>query len=201
MKNNENIKKKINIKISLPILAIVLVLILIFGGVSVFSKSKKENKAQIVTISTLEKVIDISNISTFETIYNGVARVYDKKDTDKIDYYVSYESKVQSGFDVKKVKVEMDKEKKTIVVTLPEIELTDVTVDISSLDYIFMDDKAESDTVSAEAYKKCIEDAEEKVKSQNQVADLAKENAVNFIKAVTEPFVEQFDNDYQLVIE
>ncbi len=76
-----------------------------------------------------------------------------------------------------------------------------MTVDIGSLDYIFMDDKAESDIVSAEAYKKCIEDAEEKVKSQNQIADLAKENAVNFIKAVTEPFVEQLGDDYQLVIE
>ena len=32
----------------------------------------------------------------------------------KIDYYISYESKVQSGFDVKKVKVDMDKEKKIV---------------------------------------------------------------------------------------
>lgn len=201
MKDNENVKKKINIKISLPILAIVLVLILIFGGFSIFSKSKKENKAQIVTISTLEKVIDISNISTFETIYNGVVRVYNEKNTDKIDYYISYESKVQSGFDIKKVKVEMDEEKKSIIVTLPKIELTDVTVDISSLDYIFMNEKAKNDEAYAGAYKKCVEDAKEKVKSQNQVADLAKENAVNFIKAVTEPFVEQLGDDYKLVIE
>ena len=52
-------------------------------------------------------------------------------------------------------------------------------------------EKAENDEAYAGAYKKCVEDAKEKVKSQNQVADLAKENAVNFIKAVTEPFLKK----------
>lgn len=195
------LKKKTKRKILLSIFTVLLLLIFILSMIVYHNRPQNNKESNVITKSTIEKIINTSDVSTFETIYNGVVRVYNEKNTDKIDYYISYESKVQSGFDVKKVKVDMDKEKKIVKVTLPEIKLTDVTVDIGSLDYIFMDDKAETDTVSAEAYKKCTEDAKEKVKSQDEVADLAKENAANFIKAVTEPFVEQLGDEYQLVIE
>lgn len=195
------LKKKTKRKILLSIFTVLLLLIFILSMIVYHNRPQNNKESNVITKSTIEKIINTSDVSTFETMYNGVVRVYNEKNTDKIDYYISYESKVQSGFDIKKVKVEMDEEKKSVIVTLPKIELTDVTVDISSLDYIFMNEKAENDEAYAGAYKKCVEDAKEKVKSQNQVADLAKENAVNFIKAVTEPFVKQLGDDYKLVIE
>ena len=195
------LKKKTKRKILLSIFTVLLLLIFILSMIVYHNRPQSNKESNVITKSTIEKIINTSDVSTFETMYNGVVRVYNEKNTDKIDYYISYESKVQSGFDIKKVKVEMDEEKKSVIVTLPKIELTDVTVDISSLDYIFMNEKAKNDEAYAGAYKKCVEDAKEKVKSQSQVADLAKENAVNFIKAVTEPFIEQLGDDYQLVIE
>lgn len=47
------------------------------------------------------KMVDVSDMSTFEAIYNGIAEVENEADPTQIDYYVSYEAKVKAGFDLK----------------------------------------------------------------------------------------------------
>ena len=46
-----------------------------------------------------------------------------------------------------------------------------------------------------------ILDVKEEVETQEAILTLAKQNAVNIIKALTSPIVEQLDAEYQLVIE
>ena len=46
-----------------------------------------------------------------------------------------------------------------------------------TLDYIFLDDKANTATVSAEAYKACQEDVNAESEKQSQILDLAHQNA------------------------
>ena len=73
-------------------------------------------------------------------------------------------------------------------------------MDIASLDYIFENSKANTETVSEEAYKKCIEDVTNDSSSEDAIYELAEQNAQNIVEALLSPFVEQLDSEYQLEI-
>ena len=161
---------------------------------------KRDSIPEIISKSTLEKVINVSDLSTFEAIYNGIASVANEEKPENIDYYVSYEAKVKAGIDFEKVNLEVNEDERIITVTLPEVKITDVNVDIASLDYIFMNKKANTETVSAQAYKKCIEDVTNESNSTTAIYELAKQNARNIVEALIKPFIEQSDSEYELKI-
>lgn len=47
-----------------------------------------DSEAEVLTVSTLSKIIEISDLSTYRTMYNGVAQAMDEKSPDKVDYYM-----------------------------------------------------------------------------------------------------------------
>jgi hypothetical protein len=161
----------------------------------------KKSEPTIISKATLEKVINVSDLSTFEAIYNGVAAVANEENPENIDYYVSYEAKVKAGIDFELVEVEVNETDKVITVTLPEVKITDVDVDIASLDYIFMNNKANTQTVSEQAYKKCIKDVTKESNSTDEIYESARQNARNIVEALISPFVEQLDSEYKLEIK
>ena len=59
----------------------------------------EEAEPEVVTISTLERIVDVSELSTFTAVYNGVAQVPSADKPEEISYYVSYEAKVNAGLD------------------------------------------------------------------------------------------------------
>lgn len=186
----------------LMMIAIAVVIIFVATlSVKVVLSISREDAPEIITKSTLEKIVHISDLSTFESVYNGIAKVMNEKKPDKVDYYVSYEAKVKAGFDVERVELEVDDAIKVISVTIPEIKITGIDVDIASLDYIFMNDKANESTVSEQAYKKCIEDVENESSSENAIYTLAGKNAKDVITALINPFIEQLDDDYELTVK
>lgn len=178
--------------------AVILVLVLIF---LLLGKTEKDDKKEIITESTLEKIIDASNLSTYEAVYNGIARVPNKKNDKKMDYYVSYEAKVKAGIDFEKVKISVDGKEKKISITVPEVEITDTNVDITTLDFIFENKKAETETVTQEAYKAAIKDVKKEITDKDALYTLAADNAQNVIEALVKPFVKQLDNEYTLEIK
>ena len=186
------------LKLLLAILLVVIVIAVLLIGTKVASR---KSEPEIISKSTLERIINVSDLSTFEAVYNGVAKVMNEKKPENVDYYVSYNAKVKAGLDFEKIDLEIDREEKIITVKLPEIKITDVNVDITSLDYIFMNDKDITETVSAQAYKKCIEDVTNESSNEDAIYTLAEQNAHNIIEALIKPFVEQLDEEYQLVIK
>lgn len=165
-------------------------------------KSSAVSPPEVITVSTLEKIINVKELSTFTAVYNGIASVGDTDENDKQpDYYVSYEARVKAGIVMDDIQIAVDNNNKVITVTLPKVEITEINVDISSLDFIFYNLKANTSSVTQEAYKACEDDAKEEVETQEAILTLAKQNAVNIIKALTSPIVEQLDAEYQLVIE
>lgn len=204
---NEDSKKGVgksavvfNKKILFPVLAVILLAIIIFAFVLIGSSSRK-SEPSIVSSSTLEKIINVSDLSTFEAIYNGVAKVMNEDNNQDVDYYVSYNAKVKAGIDFEQVDISVDDEEKVISVKLPEIKITDITVDIESLDYIFINASANTSTVSEKAYKKCIEDVTTESKREEAIYDLAKQNAHNIVQALISPFVNSLDTEYKLEID
>lgn len=199
---NEQIKKKDSMKIKeLVIIAIVVIIVVIFSASLIVKITSKKSEPEIITKANLEKIIKVSDLSTFEAVYNGIAKAMNEKKSEECDYYVSYDAKVKAGIDFEKVDISIDNEKKIIIVKLPKIKITDVNVDITSLDYIFINDKANTSTVSEEAYKKCIEDVEKEIDSENEIYELAKQNAHNIVEALINPFVEQLDSEFKLEID
>ena len=194
-------RQKVGKKKSLLLVVFVVVLAVIIAAGVFFFMSSSKPEPEIISQSTLEKIINVSDLSTFEAVYNGIAKVENEEDPEEIDYYVSYDAKVKAGIDFEKVDIAVDNENKIITVTVPEIKITDVNVDIASLDYIFFNDKANTATVSEEAYKKCIEDVKNESNNETAIYELADQNAHNIINALINPFVEQLDAEYELIID
>ena len=74
-------------------------------------------------------------------------------------------------------------------------------MDITSLDYIFINDKKNGSSISQEAYKACEEDAQSESEKEEAIFELAKQNAENIVRALIEPFMEQLDSAYTLDID
>ncbi len=195
---SEEGKKLIQLPLK-EIIALVVVVAIIVVVVVALKATKKEPKKEIITESSLREIINVSELSTHETVYNGVAKAVDS-DGD-ILYYVSYDARVEAGFDFEQIEITVDNENKKITVIIPEIKITDTTVDIESMDYIFVDDKANTGTVSQEAYKLCIADVQAESASQNAIFELAEQNAKNVVEALVKPFIEQQDAEYTLEIK
>ncbi len=201
--NKKKAKQKFLKQMSLAVGVILLALLI--AGLSVFIAGRmSKNKAdlsQVITVSTLEKVINVSELSTFTAVYNGIAQVMNPENTEKTDYYVSYEAQVNAGFDFEKIRIEVDDASKFITIVVPKIYITDINVDISSLDFIFYNSKANGSTVTQEAFKACEADVQAEAAQNQAILELAQQNAVNVVKALVSPFVEQLYADYQLQVE
>lgn len=200
MEEKENPKSK-RIKFKHIAVLFVIIAVIITALMIKIKIFNKKSEPTIISKATLEKVINVSDLSTFEAIYNGVAAVANEEKPENIDYYVSYEAKVKAGIDFELVEVEVNETDKVITVTLPEVKITDVDVDIASLDYIFMNNKANTQTVSEQAYKKCIKDVTKESNSTDEIYESARQNARNIVEALISPFVEQLDSEYKLEIK
>lgn len=176
------------------LLAVVIVLFALFqvGGT-------KEHEAEVTVVSTLERIINVSDLSTFTAVYNGIAEVPNERNPDKVDYYVSYEARVEAGIDFSAVEISM--ENGVITVDIPNVKINDIIVDISSLDFIFFNNKANQSTVTQQAFKACEEDARTESESQEAILELAQQNASNIVTALVKPMIDQLGEGYSLVVE
>ena len=185
-----------------PLMLAAAVLILIVIALMWFQvKGNKPQEAEVSTSSTLEKIIEISDLDTFTSVYNGIAAVMNEKNPDKVDYYVAYKAQVYAGIDFEQVNVEVDEETKKIMIRLPDAKINNVDVDESSLDFMFFNDNANTTAVTAQALKACEEDVGIESAQENAIFELAQENAENIVKALTVPIVEQWEEGYEIEVE
>lgn len=170
-------------------------------GISLNSKDSNDGSEKVLTKQTLMKIVNVSELSTSTSIYNGVAKVMNEKKPEKVDYYVSYEAKVAAGIDFDKIEITVDPDEKKIVIKLPEAKITNIDVDVASMDFIFVDKRANKSTVTETALKACEADVDAESREQSAILDLAQQNAVNVATALVKPFVEQLDEEYTLTVE
>ena len=114
---------------------------------------------------------------------------------------LSYKATVDAGIDLDQVNITMNEETKTVTVKIPEVRITDSTVDIKTMDFIFYNDKSNTSSITQEAYAACEADVDEETEKHDAILALAHQNAVNVIKALVSPFIEQAGPDYTLVVE
>ncbi|MDE7312798.1 MAG: DUF4230 domain-containing protein [Eubacterium sp.] len=190
------------------IFLIVILLLLIWMLWRHFENGSHKNQELTLTetSSKLEKVLKISELSTYQVTFNGVANVTDADE--QLLYHVAYKAKVRIGIDMEDITVSAEdiknpdspaEGKKKIIVALPPVEIADVDVDPGSLDYIFIDSSADTPDVSITALPACKKDAEADCQSNALLFELARDNAVNTVEALMRPFLVQ-NKDYELEI-
>lgn len=148
----------------------------------------------IITKSTLTDVIKISQISTYQMTYNGVAKKV-KKGEKKAAYLVNYEANIKAGVDMRKIEI-MSIEDNKISIKLPAIEIEEPNVDMQKLDYIFYDKSEDKEGVTNEAYKLAVNDAKTETKNNKAIKKLAEDNLKRLLKALIDPLIEENGNKY-----
>ena len=169
----------------LLIIFAILILISIYEIICKF----QEKKFTITAQSSLEKIIEISELSTIEYTYNAIATKYkdNVQDENNVEYYVSYEGIVTVGIDFNAIKIEPNEEEKKIVITLPEVEKHDILVNMGTMEYIYVKNAKEQDKISQEAYLLCKEDLKNRVSKEVDIEKNARENAISAVEALFEP--------------
>ena len=182
----------------------ILLAVLVVGAVAWFTADRQARQerdpAEIITETTLKQIINVSELSTFTAVYNGIAEVASGEDPEQVDYYVSYEARVDAGVDFEGVDIAVDHEAKEVTITLPEVTITQANVDIASLDFIFYNPAANTATITQEAFRACEADVEAECRRQRDIYELAEQNAENVLRALVSPILEQLDGDYVLTI-
>ena len=187
-----------------PLIAVgiaVLILLLVIAAICLFPQKTENETPKIITTASLSKIIKESELSTSTAIYNGVAEVYNEKNPKKVDCHVAYHAKVSAGIDFGEVKIEVDNEGKTVSITIPEVHITNIDVDVGTMDFMFENPKADASAFTAKALKACEEDVKEESAQQTAITDLARQNAVNAITGWTKPFIDDVDHSYMLIVK
>lgn len=186
------------------LLVLPIVAMLIVGLVSFLPRgSRKPAKRQRTTIteSSLQKVLNVSDLSTVEFRYGSVTQATDKKGKPK--YYVTYNGTVQVGVDFSEIakSISVDSEVKTITVTVPKPKVLSTNVNVDTLDYIFVKEKYNKTGLTDEALKLCKQDLTNELNHNTEIFDIAKENASNAISQLLEPWLNQADGEYTIVVK
>ena len=79
-------KRRLPWKVRMIFCLIILIVLIVMGLAVYMYLSNLRKKPEIITEVNLQKVVNVSNLSTFEANYDGVATVMNEKDPDKVDY-------------------------------------------------------------------------------------------------------------------
>lgn len=183
------------------IAAAICVVVLLVAGFVIHGQNE-EGKIATITASSLKKMIEISELSTLEYTYNAVATKYydDEEETeDNIKYHVAYEGTIKAGISFDEV--DIDIEDKLITITIPDVKVLDVNVNMGTMEYIFAKEKYETEKVSVEAYKLCKEDLNKRAENEKILFETAHDNAVSAVEAMFMPWIESVEDEYTVEIK
>lgn len=183
------------------LLAAILVIALLVGGIIYQQSTQTNTDPQIDITITLEKIVKTSDLSTSVFKYDGIVEIPNPKKPTNIDYYIYYSASVYAGIDFSQIQFKEDKEKKTITAILPEVQINDTVVEPESLDFMFMNKKADDVSVTTTALTACETDIQRECTSESALLEVARLNTENVIRALAEPVIEQVCEGYTLVIE
>lgn len=177
------------------IIPIAAAVVLIVAAANLFGPGivKKIGGENVITASRLGKAINISQLSTAEFVYNGVAEKHEAENPQNIECYIAYNANVKVGIEMEEVTFTIDEENKTVTPVLPEIEINIAALDENSLSYI----PRNPDIPLKEVITICKEDAVSEANNSKQLYQTAQENLQAVIEALLTPLLE--DAGYSIV--
>lgn len=135
-------------------------------------------------ISTqLEKMVNISDLTTARVVYNGVAEKVD--DNGDVVCHVYYEATIDVSINLKDIIFKEDKRNKKIYPIIPELVLGRPIVDSSSIDFF----EEKPDISLSEVIAICEEDALSEIGSASGIFATAEGNLQLTVEALTQPLI------------
>lgn len=187
-KNNRNFRTKDSIvrRVGYIVLGIAIIIfsISILIRLNAIFSSNREN---ILTSSSLLDVVDVSELSTAQFTYNGIAEVYKDKEKKEVTCYIRYNSVVKAGINMEDIRFEVDNEEKIVNVFIPQVTITANIVDTKSISFI-----PENTNINlSDAIKVCENDAEKEANENAELKKIAKENLESTIRALLIPLLQE----------
>ena len=186
------------LRLQTKIIIILSLVLILFAGILLTITQNNSGQLTTISISSLQKVIEISELSTVDYAYNAIATKYDENNDAM--YYVAYKGTVTAGIDFNKIGIEVIEEEKIIKITIPNVEIHSTKVDMGTMEYIFTKNIYETEDISQEAYKLCKEDLKSRIEKENILYDTAKENAISSVEALFKPWIDTIDSSYTVEI-
>ena len=146
--------------------------------------------------SNLVKAMEIEQLNLAKYTWNGIAAYY-KDNKNKVDTYIKYEAEIVATMDLKNFEknIEIDNEKKMVIVTLPKIELKpNILFKDGGNSFSFI--PKNTDIEMSELIRVCEDDAINEISKKTKINKIAKANAKSTIKGLLLPLLE--DNDYKI---
>ena len=202
-KNEENKKfeltdfqKKLLSIVMIIVGIIIIVLLIVFN---------KEGETRTTIKSTLDRVVQKSDLETVNFTYNVIAKKcknneecnLNSNNIDDFEYVISCEGTITSGIEFKDVKIDLNKNSKKLIVTLPDAKVKEIN--IGTLKYI-NGDKMPADELP-NAIELCRKTIESKSHIDENLLPAAKEQAGIVLKSLYEQWLKAFDKDYKLEIK
>jgi hypothetical protein len=202
-KNNNIKEKKKGFKFRSIFLLILIILVIILIIIGLFKFTSKKGKITVNIKSSLEKIVEKSDLETATFTYNLVAKKC--KDDNNCDiesnkmanfkYVVSCKGSVTAGLDFSKIIIKEDKSNKKIIVTLPDTAITS-KAEISTINFINGDDLP-ADTIP-EARKLCQETIENKSNEDDKLLETAKNQAEIVLEEYYKQWIKTYDSSYKV---
>lgn len=196
---NEN--GPINYKLWIPLLLIFITLFVIF-----FTRLNKEGQIKMKVKSTLEKVVEKSDLETVTITYNVIAKkCKDEENCDKksnnisdFQYVVSCKGSIAAGIDFQKIKVDVDEKDKKVIVKVPDATIIDEP-NIHSIKFLNGNELSASELPNAR--KLCQETVKEKSELDQKLIPAAKEQSRVVLEEFYNQWIKAYDSSYHVVIE
>lgn len=161
--------------------------------------SNQTTRRQALTLSALEGAVRTGQLSAFSTVYNGVARL-DGASSPEEPRPVSYEARVEAALDPSQVSFQIDQEDKTVYMTLPALQITQVQVDESSVDVLASGEEALSALLLRAALQACQADAHAASRQEHAAYAQAEQKARSLLTALVAPVLQELDEGYRLEV-
>lgn len=152
-----------------------------------FSPYSRPGKVETKITSTLTDAMDLSDLSTAEFRYRGIANLYKDENKTQIKCRICYSAIVKAGVDLKKIDYVVDENNKTITATLPDIEYTVTIVDEDSVALLPVDVNVEL----PELLKTSKEDVENEAVKSKELVNAARNNLKTSIEGLLFPILEE----------
>lgn len=157
----------------------------IAAGLFRFVLLNSSRNVNIIASSALTKVIDISELSTAEFKYRGIADVYTDDKRIDVRCRICYNAVVKAGIDMKEVGFDVDTENKVVIAALPDIDIKVNIIDEQSMLVL----PSDADIGIEDMLKYSKEDAEKEAMESGELKVVARENLEAVIKGLLLPIL------------
>ena len=197
----ENEKGLVSYRLLFPLFLTFLVLLII-----IFIVSSKEGQIEMKVKSSLEKVVERSDLETVTITYNVIAKqCKDEESCDKtsndinnFQYVVSCKGSIVAGIDFQKIKIDVDRKKKKVIVKVPEATIIEEP-NVNSIN--FLNGKEIPASELPNARNLCQATIKEKSSVDEKLIPATKEQSVIVLKEFYDQWIKSYDSSYSVEVK